>query len=1037
MTGPDNHEGPKAFMAAVKVTRKIKHLPTWGSINAIPFLYQYTPLFALRRSPWQRVLIADETGLGKTVEAGILMEELFRSQDPEDMIGDALVIGPASLREEWRTKIERHFGRMVQDLDYKDLVARLTSKKPPSKGGEPIWFLSMDVLRRLLDLNETLIRPENFFDLVIVDEAHHFKNRSSKRRQALERLLGDPFLETSEDAPRPRIPKLVLMTATPLSTDIANLESYFTLMDPGLASLDDLKRQTMAFQAEHGRVVTARKLASLSLKVLNDQEDSATLERLRVLAKSEKVRDILLEGIEDPDAEAALATLQAFAEQPASVGPETLAEALLELDPWCDMVVRNTRRGVGMQDDCRVLVENHEVEVGKEERILLNLVENLTDEHPLALVNYRRQASSSIQAFLHRSAIHRIAGTKEEPDRDLEIEQEENTSAAQESPSNVPDEPLDRVRLHSLEDAKLARLVDSLKTFYGKQKQRGALIFTSFTATGSYLHLRLSHLSKSLNELKGIRIEYLHGGIAPEERARRLDEFRESEDRFLLILTEIGQEGIDLQFATGVFHYDLPWNPMRLVQRNGRVHRIGQESPEVFIHTFLVSHSLDDRIEAAIARRMELVYTTFGDLPDGLFGGDVHQSLKAYLSGEGGFHQLLNFRAKTYQEVEARAHELQAAWSHDTEQIRLHQTQIRQILSDEADACQAWRPLVEDALNGAFGSLERVLRSDVEALLHHSTQTGLGVDAQPVPGQDATWDLRWQNLRFDVETGAFGRDAQRKLATRQSMEAQILADDGEKRRRDLEPFQVLHLAHPLVAKLATVMLGRIEHSAALCASPGVERLCALICVDFEVQLGQVEQRRRDSRWFLMEQGNDDEPWRVHSHRGSAERLEAILRAPANWQGLPTPQATKATWGIREALVTLQRSLKDELIQQRLRQELKRERRQFRQIRKVEHHWRDSLREAEQRVRELAGIQAEYDRMGDGKSPAAVGIRNRLGAERGLVTRYRKSYEIARDKRERIQEHIQALRVNGLPGIRLLIHELTPHAVILIQPEACA
>jgi SNF2 family DNA or RNA helicase len=84
------------------------------------------------------VLVADETGLGKTVEAGILMEELFRSQDPEDMIGDALVIGPASLREEWRTKIHRHFGRAIQDFSLKELVARLTSRKLSSTRGEPI-----------------------------------------------------------------------------------------------------------------------------------------------------------------------------------------------------------------------------------------------------------------------------------------------------------------------------------------------------------------------------------------------------------------------------------------------------------------------------------------------------------------------------------------------------------------------------------------------------------------------------------------------------------------------------------------------------------------------------------------------------------------------------------------------------------------------------------------------------------------------------------------------------------------------------------
>jgi hypothetical protein len=299
------------------------------------------------------------------------------------------------------------------------------------------------------------------------------------------------------------------------------------------------------------------------------------------------------------------------------------------------------------------------------------------------------------------------------------------------------------------------------------------------------------------------------------------------------------------------------------------------------------------------------------------------------------------------------------------------------------------------------------------------------------------WDLRWQNIRFDVETGAFGREAQRKLAGRQSMEAQILADDGEKRRRDLEPFQVLHLAHPLVAKISDLMLSRIDHPAALCASPAVSSLCALICVDFEVQIGHSEQRRRDSRWFLLEQEGDQGAWKIHSHRGSAERLEGIMTAPQSWMGLPEEEASKATAGIRQALEGLQRNLKQELIQQRLRQELKRERRQFRQLHKVEQHWFESLREAEQQEHSLKQRQIYFDEIGDGKSSAATQVTRQLGAVRGLKTRYRKSYESTRERREVIQERIQSLRMHGPGSVRLLIHELTPHAVILIQPEVRA
>jgi hypothetical protein len=164
-------------------------------------------------------------------------------------------------------------------------------------------------------------------------------------------------------------------------------------------------------------------------------------------------------------------------------------------------------------------------------------------------------------------------------------------------------------------------------------------------------------------------------------------------------------------------------------------------------------------------------------------------------------------------------------------------------------------------------------------------------------------------------------------------------------------------------------------------------------------------------------------------------MEAILKAPASWQGLPQDRASQATNGIREALTDLQRSLKDEFIRQRLRQELKRERRQFRQVRKVEQHWLESIHETEDKIRFLVGAFAKFENIGESKAPRAVQLRNQLTAERGQLTRHRKAYDSARERREAIQTRIDVLRTQGLHGIRLLIHELNPHAVILIQPES--
>ena len=1061
----DNDPGraPAALIAAVKVDRKVQYLPSYGAINAIPYLFQYTPLFALRRSPWGRILVADETGLGKTVEAGIILEELFRSQDPAESIGDALIIGPKSLQAEWDEKLATHFERSIRQLSTQDLIDRLTRGGEPEKG-EFLYYLSMDALPGLLKkdrLEEKDIRLNNLFDMVIVDEAHHFKNPESKRRKALARILGDKAIKESVDTGgKLKLPKLLLLTATPLSTSLENLFSYFTLMDPTLSSVYGLERQQMAFQSEHRRVVLARRLANLVFRLLNEPDNIDVQDRLKTFLEKVENRDLLLEVEADEEASAAYEVLYRFALNPNGTQSEVLADALLHLDPWCDMVVRNTRRGVELQGNTRVVVENLCVQLFPEEIRKANKVPFWNME-PLAQVSYRQMLASSIHGLVHREAIHSLAKTSpDDSEREALVAQDEEeteegaTEVFWDEDGDFQSQPLSYQEMLSLRDAKWESLLKALKSFFDDKNQRGGLLFTRFTATASYLWMRIKNEAKSGGLFPGLRIEYIHGKIPADRRAELIRDLREAgfdeqksdassrqkstyEDSVLLILTEVGQEGIDLQFCTGVFHYDLPWNPMRLVQRNGRVHRIGQRAPEVFIHTFFVDGSLDLRISQAIALRMKMVYDTFGDLPDGLFGGEAGDSLKD-CGVEG--HLLLQdlLKGKKHINLEEELEHRVSKIEHETEQIQLHKEQIQKLLSDESEACQAWKPLVQEALHGSFGSLERVLRSDVEALLTWSTESGKNVNAQPLDEATGLWDLRWNTPFGDDRTGAMGRAARRELAKRNQMVAQILPDDGRSRASGLASYQVLHLAHPIVANISTQTLKDFQRPILLAASGAVDRPCALVCLEFEIR--DPQHIRCENRWFLLEPpetGELNSSWNRLPQRGSAEKMKAILGDLDWWTSFEPTQAEEALKGLREGLDHLHNSIREEEIERRGRLEIKRRVRHLRHLKRVLEYWSSEQREKQSLV---SMYERLIDRMEIGEI-SDIGLdrhrRRLLPDAKGALTKATKELDRLKVLQEQLQEEVQRFRTVGPEGIRVSVFDLKPDALLMIQPRGQA
>lgn len=429
-----------------------------------------------------RVLLADEVGLGKTIEAGLVLSEyLLRG-----LVRRALVLTPAALVAQWQTELADKF------------EIRARSTLDPALRADPAAFFAQDgvvvaslATARAASYRDTLLAAR--FDLVLVDEAHHVKNRATRGWELVNAL---------------RSQFLLLLTATPIETDLGELYNLVTLLRPG----------TLGTEAEFRRRFT-RKGDPLAPK---DPEE------LRALLREVMVRNTrAAAGVELPPR-----TVRTQVVEPLP-GERALYEALVELS-----------RRVGR---------------GREHQLVRLLLE---------------EAGSS------PAAVARTAAAATPPSPELAAE-------------------LRRI-------AELARRVGAgrkLEWLLEAVPGGKLLVFTRFRATHELLVAEL--------ERRGIPCASFHGGLSAAARVAEVERFRGSAE--VMVCSEVGGEGQNLQFCHRMLNYDLPWNPMLIEQRIGRLHRIGQTEP-VEIVNLCTGGTAEERILEVLDQRVNLFELVVGEL---------------------------------------------------------------------------------------------------------------------------------------------------------------------------------------------------------------------------------------------------------------------------------------------------------------------------------------------------------------------------------------------------------------------------------------
>jgi superfamily II DNA or RNA helicase/polyhydroxyalkanoate synthesis regulator phasin len=585
----DSPEKLEAFLAALRwsssslIEGSALQAPFRSGVHIEPF--QQAPLMRAQQMPRVRLLIADDVGLGKTIETGLILQDLIHSQRASTI----LVVCPAHLKTKWVDEMADKFGLEFRIIE-RETVESMRREFGPTINpwaSFPRLVTSLDYLktehpRRLLEelahhrLHEAPARKP--WDVLVLDEAHNVAPAGRRAyvldsdRTKLMRAIAGYFEHR------------IFLTATPHN---GYRESFTGLLE----LLDHLRfsRGTELDQAQKDAVTVRR------LKQQIKKPDGSPQFPVRIIKPRDEVQDPEL-YVDLPDNEREL----------------------------FDLLDRYTASRLA-----RVSARNHSAT-----QFALTLLKKRALSSPLAIRESIIVHAASVgvrdQLDVGESLFLKLARREEEDWSDDE-EREESLDEALDAAGRILDalEPDERRWLERISriarsyaddhgfkpDSKAKALLSwielNLKDGVGWNNER-AIIFTEYRHTQEYLARILEAAGL------GDAVLQIYGGMPTEDRRRAGEIFQASPSEHscrILLATDAASEGADFQrYCRNLIHYEIPWNPVRLEQRNGRIDRYGQRSPEVRIHHFVFRGQQDSEFLKRIVDKIEAIRADLGSV---------------------------------------------------------------------------------------------------------------------------------------------------------------------------------------------------------------------------------------------------------------------------------------------------------------------------------------------------------------------------------------------------------------------------------------
>ena len=569
-------------------------------INLIP--YQFKPVMKIIKSDQPRLLIADSVGIGKTIEAGLILRELQVRNNTKSV----LIICPKPLVSEkkWEQEMKR-FDENFEALDSRSL--KYCIEETDLEGEWPEKYQKVILPYSVCD-NEMLknlekLKPFPKFDLIIVDEAHHIRNQQSIRHQIVQK-----FTESAE--------AVVFLTATPIQLGNNDLYALLHLLRPDLIVDED------TFNIIH----TPNKYITQAVQEVRNKNFKEALDTLYGAARTAGGKFIY----ERPEYKEITDRLKN--QKPTKENIVELSDSISKLHTFNGLINRTLRKEIS-SDFCIRKPETVRTKLTKDEKYVFDNLRKLKAEmlsniNGIKNVNFvmttlERQAASCIHGLV--PLINDILN------KTLIIESMENYNDEDDNISEIDDEILNeyrnKIKIFVEEANKLSPIDPKFENFYTiiKEKQslenKKVIVFSTFRHTLKYLYNKLDE--------KNIRVGIIHGGINDDERLKIREKFEKNSDDKealdVLLFSEVGCEGLDYQFCDTMINYDLPWNPMKIEQRIGRIDRFGQKSEAVAIYNMIVEDTIDAHIYDRCLNRIKIFEQSIGDCDEIL--GDIHNAI--------------------------------------------------------------------------------------------------------------------------------------------------------------------------------------------------------------------------------------------------------------------------------------------------------------------------------------------------------------------------------------------------------------------------
>ena len=524
--------------------------------------YQFKPLLKYLNSDNKRLLIADEVGLGKTIEAGHIMLELKARGE----FHNALVICPMALRSKWATELNEKFGLDFIEIDKKETLIH----ELQYHNGGVLAVINYDKIRDTSDILKVIDERNIKFSIIVCDESHKLRNSNTMIYHGAEHLL-----ITSES--------VVFMSATPIMIDEFNLYNQLHLLDADMYDNPEVFRNNVQLNRPFVRALSQLN-SGANLQSIADELSSSEVTTYNTINDIESTQNFLIRDYfkDYPIYQDIMQLLTKGVDTPAIRAQ--LQFNLSEMSPMNTIFSRTRKREV--TQDWSQAERNpytHRVSLDFDERNAYEqAIEDYIDDHTvideygrertgsMGLVTVKRQLASSVWAYLNENV---------DLDRGIDTYSEYN-------------------------DSKFDQLLTVLKTVFDHGNKK-IIVFAIFKKTLKYLAIRLRKA--------GYKCELIYGDPSIDKVAA-LRRFQFDDTIQVLLSSEVGSEGLDMQFCNTLVNYDLPWNPMVVEQRIGRVDRFGQESPKVNINTIIVKESILEDIYERLLTRIGIFRESIGDL---------------------------------------------------------------------------------------------------------------------------------------------------------------------------------------------------------------------------------------------------------------------------------------------------------------------------------------------------------------------------------------------------------------------------------------